>query len=101
MFVIINERYKWRHGLPPVRGGERISVTCRVFKKDVFEQFQRLGGGADPEPAAMEPAPVAEDIVVVLRPNSQQHVEKITKLTSNVVSLAHLAMRAKQKLRIK
>ena len=30
-----NARYHWKHGLPPVNY-ERISVTCRIFKKNLL-----------------------------------------------------------------
>jgi len=32
-------RYGWKHGLPPV-SHERISVTCRIFKEDIYRSVK-------------------------------------------------------------
>lgn len=41
IFVFTDEaRYSWKHGLPPVRG-RRISITCRFYKKDVINKWEK------------------------------------------------------------
>lgn len=77
-------RYDWQHGLPPV-SAERISVTCRIFKSDVYASYVK-----DLEetsiPARIEDTKeVDETICVVLRLNTNKNKTKSITMNSTVV----------------
>lgn len=91
-------RYAWKHGLPPVTH-ERISVTCRVFKEDVYNNYHANAPKVEEVDDTSEEV-VIQDVNVDLVLNTNRTKTKTVKIKP-FFDMKAMVKLAKNKFRFK